>query len=275
MKSKACIFLSLLLFVSHGRFATAESSNNPSASENILGVKVLSINRAHNFLVIDRGAEDGIREGTKLNLLKDGKNIATLQIIRAKEKVSACDIKRIEPNAVLKDGDIYSVTISSVVAGIHPKTVPQKKEEKKEVVSKKKKPALPFITALPMMIHIDSRKEIVNYYLNETLRDMNFIITSSNTKEGLFTAHKFLPLPLWDEIWADLKGTADHRAIYDINTIDDETGTTLKLDIRLIYTTRAGKTKERSVWQGSKAVEDAVELVKRVKSVSEMITKER
>jgi len=244
----------------------------------IIGTRLLSLNRVHNFLVLDIGTEEGISEGMRLNLLKDGKDIAILEVIRAKENVAACDIKHVEPNMFLKEGDVYSVVISKGIFRRPTRLIPEKKEEKKEksvmekvtpfLKRKKKEPPL-LITALPMIVRIESRKEIVNYYINETLREMNFIITSFNTKEGIFRAHKFLPLSLRDELWADLIGTTDHRAIYEINTIEDETGTTLKLDIRITYTRRDGKTAEKSVWQASPVVKEALELVKRVKNMSE------
>ncbi|MGE4357148.1 MAG: hypothetical protein AB7E08_01165 [Candidatus Omnitrophota bacterium] len=235
----------------------------------IIGVRILSVNREHKFVVIDAGNKDGLSEGMEVDLFKDGKNIATLQIIRTKEKVSACDIKRVAPNYTLKEKEVYSMTISKTLFPPHPKRpIPEKK-------IKKKKEASPLIPVLPMMVHIEARREIVNYYINETLKDMNFIITSSNIKEGIFTAHKFLPLKFWDEIWADLIGTSDHRAVYEINTIDDQTGTTLKLDIHITYTNRKGVVEEKSVRQNSRVVKDALELVKCIKEKSEILTRER
>ena len=244
--------------------------NNSLAEENILGVRILSINEDHNFVVIDAGSRDGLGEGMTLNLFKDGKNVATLQIIRVKEKVSACDIKRVEPNYILREKEVYGLTIAKTVFPPKIRKLPPEKETKK---IEKKAPLT--ISALPMMVHIEARREIVNYYINETLKDMNFIITSSNIKEGIFTAHKFLSLPLWDEIWADLIGTTDHRAVYEINTIDDETGTTLKMDIRITYTNKKGEVEEKSVRQNSTVVKDALELVKRIKEKAEILTKER
>ncbi|MCM8763678.1 MAG: hypothetical protein NC927_01155 [Candidatus Omnitrophica bacterium] len=238
-------------------------------NDNILGVRILSVNREHNFLVIDVGSKDGLSEGMQVDLFKDGKNVATLQIIRVKEKVSACDIKRVEPNYILKEKEVYSLTITKTLFSPRIKKVTPEKEVKK------KEKTTAFIPILPMMVRIEARKEIVNYYLNETLKDMNFIITSSNIKEGIFTAHKFLSLPFWYEIWADLKGTTDHRAVYEINTLDDETGTTLKLDIRITYTNKKGNIEEKSVRQNSVVVKDALELVKTVKDKSEILTRER
>ncbi|MCM8766018.1 MAG: hypothetical protein NC920_04150 [Candidatus Omnitrophica bacterium] len=240
--------------------------------ENILGVKILSLNKEHNFLVIDAGSKDGLSEGMMVNLLKEGKKIASLQVIRVKEKVSACDIKQTEPNIILREREIYSLVVSPTLFPAKPhKLIPQKEIKKIEKVEKVPQ----IIPALPMMVHIEARREIVNYYLNEILRDMNFIITSSNIKEGIFTAHKFLTLPLWDELWADLIGTTDHRAVYEINTIDDETGTTLKLDIRITYTNKKGEMEEKSVRQNSAVVKDALTLVKLVKEKSEILTRER
>lgn len=245
--------------------------NSSLGEEGILGIRILSFNPEHNFVVIDAGSEHGLGEGMTVDLFKDGKKIATLQLIRVKERVSACDIKRIEPNYMLKEKEVYSLVISKTV--FPPKPIKKIYPEKKEIKKEKKLP--PVISALPMMVHIEAKREIVNYYVNETLRDMNFIITSSNIKEGIFTAHKFLTLPLWDEIWADLIGTTDHRAVYEINTIDDEAGTALKLDIRITYTNKKGEIEEKSVRRSSVVVKDALELVKRIKEKSEILTRER
>jgi hypothetical protein len=264
----------------------AESKDNLPADENILGARILSLNRQHNFVVIDAGAEEGIGEGMHLNLLKDGRSVAVLQVLRTKERVSACDIKHLEPGLVLKEGDIYSLKISTKWPKSMPRLSPQKKEEKKEksVIKKitslvkgedDKKKMPPFIGALPMMVHIEARKEVVNYYLNETLRNLDFVVTSVNTKDGMFTAHKLLSLSFWDEVWADFKGTTEQRAVYDIATIDDEAGTTLRMDIRLYYTDKKGVTRERSVRQNSETLKAALELVKRVKNMSENLTRER
>ncbi|MFN7169953.1 MAG: hypothetical protein ACK4NT_01765 [Candidatus Omnitrophota bacterium] len=265
MRKKTLNLFLFFLVIMSGKISLA-------TEENILGVKILSLNKEHNFLVIDAGSKDGLSEGMIVDLIKEGKKVATLQIIRVKEKVSACDIKKTEPNVILREREIYSLVIPPAMLPHKPKKLLPPKETKKIEKPEKVPPIIP---ALPMMVHIEARKEIVNYYLNEILREMNFIITSSNIKEGIFTAHKFLTLPLWDEIWADLLGTTDHRAVYEINTIDDETGTTLKLDIRITYTNKKGNVEEKSVRQNSAVVKDALALVKLVKEKSEILTRER
>ncbi|MCX5657528.1 MAG: hypothetical protein NTZ48_04810 [Candidatus Omnitrophica bacterium] len=256
--------------------ATVASAQSEKVSdENVLAARILSINRIHNFLVIDLGTSDGIGEGTSLNLLKNGQSVATIQVVRAKGSVSACDIKRVNANVLLKEGDVYSFTLTSAKSLSRSRVLKEENPKAKKKSKDKRISSLDFISALPMMIHIDARREVVNYYLNEALRDLDFVITSSNMKDGIFTAHKFMPIDFWDEVWADFAGTSDHRAVYDINTIDDQTGTTLKLDIRITYITKGGEPQEKRVSQKSSAAKDALELVKRVKNMSETLTRER
>ncbi len=252
----------------------AGAQSEKVGDENVLAARILSINRIHNFLVIDLGISDGVAEGTSLNLLKNGRSVATIQVVRAKGNVSACDIKRVDSNVLLKEGDVYSFTLTSAKSFSRSRVLKESTEVKKKSKNKKTS-SLDFISALPMMVHIDARREVVNYYLNEALRDLDFVITSSNIKDGIFTAHKFMPINFWDEVWADFAGTSDHRAVYDINTIDDQTGTTLKFDIRITYITKGGEPQEKKVGQKSSAAKKALELVKRVKNMSETLTRER
>lgn len=66
--------------------------------------KVLAVNREHNFIVIDLGEEQLVREGKTFNVFRGGKRIATTEVIQVRKSVSACDIK--QQDSPIKVGDI-------------------------------------------------------------------------------------------------------------------------------------------------------------------------
>ena len=59
---------------------------------------VLETNRENNFVVIDLGQDVGIKPGDTFKVYKQGKVVGTIEVIQARQSISACDIKKeIEP----------------------------------------------------------------------------------------------------------------------------------------------------------------------------------
>ncbi len=70
---------------------------------------VVTVNREHNFVVIDLGRQHGIEAGMRFNVYRGNILIGRLEAIQCRERISACDIEEV------KDG--YFVEIEDVVAG--------------------------------------------------------------------------------------------------------------------------------------------------------------
>lgn len=61
--------------------------------------KVLAINRDNRFVIINLGEDSGIKLGDALRVYREGKNIATVEVIQIRQNISACDIKS-EPTPI-------------------------------------------------------------------------------------------------------------------------------------------------------------------------------
>ena len=87
---------------------TAESAQAPEASATagaMTGAKVLTVNRKFNFVVINQGLQEGLKMGDKLKVLKQGKEIATVQIEKLYDKFSAATLVEEDPKQQVVEGD--------------------------------------------------------------------------------------------------------------------------------------------------------------------------
>ena len=66
--------------------------------------KVVSLNEANNFVIVDIGEGTGVRLGDALSVYRDGKYIARLEVIQVRKDISAADIK--DQWSKVKVGDI-------------------------------------------------------------------------------------------------------------------------------------------------------------------------
>ncbi len=55
--------------------------------------KVLAVNRENNFVVIDIGDEANVKVGDHFEVVRNGKSIASLEVIQVRRAISACDLK--------------------------------------------------------------------------------------------------------------------------------------------------------------------------------------
>jgi hypothetical protein len=75
------------------------SSNGPAVSFNAgeagvgLQGKVISVNEANNFVIVDLGEKTGIHLGDNLSVYRDSKYIARLEVIQIRKDISAADLK--------------------------------------------------------------------------------------------------------------------------------------------------------------------------------------
>ncbi len=56
--------------------------------------RVMAINKENNFVIIDAGEEAGVRLGATFEVYREGKNIATIEVMQVRKTIAACDIKR-------------------------------------------------------------------------------------------------------------------------------------------------------------------------------------
>ncbi len=67
--------------------------------------KVLTVNRKFNFVVINQGLQDGLKMGDKLRVLKQGQEVATLQVEKLYDKFSAATLLEENPKQQVVEGD--------------------------------------------------------------------------------------------------------------------------------------------------------------------------
>lgn len=65
--------------------------------------KILAVNPDSNFVVIDSGVSAGVKAGDAFDVYREGKSIGLIEVIQARDKISACDIKK--KSTTLRIGD--------------------------------------------------------------------------------------------------------------------------------------------------------------------------
>lgn len=84
------------------RPSAAAISARPSGT-NYSG-KIMAVNHEDNFVVVDIGQNSGIKIGGRLKVVRQEKEIGTLEVIEIRDTISACDIKG--ESQSLKIGDL-------------------------------------------------------------------------------------------------------------------------------------------------------------------------
>ncbi|MDD4939518.1 MAG: hypothetical protein PHE18_01685 [Candidatus Omnitrophica bacterium] len=65
---------------------------------------VLEINKANKFVIVDLGRDSGVKTGDTFRVFRHGSPIAIIEVIQARQGISACDIK--EESLPVETGDI-------------------------------------------------------------------------------------------------------------------------------------------------------------------------
>ncbi len=76
----------------------------PPAPRALTG-KVLVVNREFNFVVANLGARDGIRAGSRFEILRGGQRIATAEVEKIYDNMSAANLLQEEKRQDIKEGD--------------------------------------------------------------------------------------------------------------------------------------------------------------------------
>ena len=68
--------------------------------------RVLEVNDPHNFVVLDKGSEDGVRVGMTFDLLRGAGMVGKVTVVRVRPQLSACDVIRTKTPGPLQIGDV-------------------------------------------------------------------------------------------------------------------------------------------------------------------------
>ena len=67
--------------------------------------RLLDVNESHNFVVVDKGSDDGVRVGMVLDVLRGAASVGRVSVVRVRPQLSACDIIRAKTAGLLQAGD--------------------------------------------------------------------------------------------------------------------------------------------------------------------------
>jgi chromosome segregation ATPase len=67
--------------------------------------RIVTINKEHNFVVIDLGKQDGIGIGNKLNVYRGDMLLGSVEIIQARDRIAAADIKDLKEGMDIEIND--------------------------------------------------------------------------------------------------------------------------------------------------------------------------
>jgi hypothetical protein len=84
---------------------STSSPETAATSGAAAGPKVLTVNRKFNFVVVNQGLQEGLKMGDRLKVLRQGKEIATVQIEKLYDKFSAATLVEEDPKQQVVEGD--------------------------------------------------------------------------------------------------------------------------------------------------------------------------
>ncbi len=67
--------------------------------------RLLDVSPTQNFVVVDRGSQDGVRVGMEFDILRGSVSVGRATVVRVRPKLSACDIVRSKTPRQLQVGD--------------------------------------------------------------------------------------------------------------------------------------------------------------------------
>ena len=68
--------------------------------------RVLEVNRMHNFVVLDKGSEDGVRAGMRFDVLRAMQPVGQATVIRVRPQLAACDLVPAGTPGLVQVGDL-------------------------------------------------------------------------------------------------------------------------------------------------------------------------
>ncbi|MDP2920988.1 MAG: hypothetical protein Q8O12_01275 [Candidatus Omnitrophota bacterium] len=68
--------------------------------------RVVTVNKDHNFVVIDIGKQDGVEIGNRFNVYRGGAFLGSVEVIQARDRIAAADIKDLQEGMNIEINDI-------------------------------------------------------------------------------------------------------------------------------------------------------------------------
>ena len=67
--------------------------------------RLMEVHPDHNFVVVDKGSEDGVRLGMTFDIVRSGNVVGRATVVRVRPQLSACDVFRLGASEVPQVGD--------------------------------------------------------------------------------------------------------------------------------------------------------------------------
>jgi hypothetical protein len=68
--------------------------------------RIVEVNDAYNFVVIDKGSSDGVRVGMTVDILRGNHTVGRATVVRVRPKLAACDLIRSQTPEPVQAGDV-------------------------------------------------------------------------------------------------------------------------------------------------------------------------
>jgi chromosome segregation ATPase len=103
-QKKSSIELPPIIVRPQGQGSGQNRKQQQTAEARAGGAEVVSVDRDNNFVVINVGKRDGVKISDTFQVYRFGQQIGSIEILQARESISACDIK--EETVVIAAGDM-------------------------------------------------------------------------------------------------------------------------------------------------------------------------
>ena len=81
-----------------------------SGNSSLASARILEVNEGLQMVVLDVGANQGVRVGMPLIILRGNRMVAELRVVEVRPKISGALIEKVENNVTIKAGDTAQVT---------------------------------------------------------------------------------------------------------------------------------------------------------------------
>lgn len=238
--------------------------------------KVIEVNSAYNFVVVNLGENDGLKPGSFLKVLRQDKELGKLEVIKVRQTIAAAEIREIRKGEQIKTDDAVILLSEQKIV---PLTQPQKTKEAKEkrqVVSSQQ-----LAKTVGANIKIEGDKNIVEADIkanpslvfdaaNILLRDRGFIVAVANREASLLVASKGLILSRWEELWAGFTGAIDYELLFSIQIKEKSNLSYIAISISTGYL-KKDRYYKRIIKDNSYVYKEALDLISEVKNWTEGI----
>ncbi len=72
----------------------------------LIRARIIEVNPAHRFVVIDHGMDQGVREGMHFAIIRGTEQIGEAVAVRVRPRLSACDLMSTEAPGPIQVGDL-------------------------------------------------------------------------------------------------------------------------------------------------------------------------